>query len=114
MEHLYRLVGLHGQGRIEAFARTAPGWDGPGKGLALKEQSVVLANEYAQSLVDCSYRDKLCVFMTHEGHLVLDWLDKDDLCISLEFAPGGVGVFVEKTGAEFVAPMGDPRIPEPD
>jgi hypothetical protein len=112
--NLYRLVGSNGQGRIELFRQTEPGWD-HGEGLALSHASLKMAEEYCEGMRYCM---GVSVFMSQEGHLVLSWCDPPSAIpgqgqvVEVEFG-GVVSVFIERTGEEFRVLSGDPRIPIP-
>lgn len=90
-------VGAAGLKRLESFLQLRPGWDG-NHSKPVDLQSVETFSNFFSST---GLRpNKLGVFMSAQGNVVVNWPDQNGSLVELEFQPSGVEYFIEKTGDE--------------
>ncbi|MFC5438513.1 hypothetical protein [Rhodanobacter ginsenosidimutans] len=86
------VLGELGIQRLESFLQLRAGWDGPtSKPIRLDSIDV-----FSQFFSDTALRpEQMGVFMSAEGNVVVNWLDKTAQLVELEFDPDGVNYFIE-------------------
>lgn len=96
-------IGAAGLRRLENFFRLQAGWDGKfSKPIALNSVMV-----FSSFFAETGLRpDRLGVFMSSQGNVVVNWPDPDNQLIELEFTPSGVEYFIEKDEEEGIVPKG--------
>ena len=97
-------VGAAGLKRLENFFRLQAGWDGKAsKPIALNSVAV-----FSSFFAETGLRpDRLGVFMSAQGNVVVNWPDQDRHLVELEFHSSGVDYFIERSGEESSVARGD-------
>ncbi|TAL73661.1 MAG: hypothetical protein EPN79_01430 [Burkholderiaceae bacterium] len=97
-------IGLHGLKRLKNFFRLQAGWDGAvSKPIDLSSIGV-FSRFFAETHL-CP--ERLGVFMSGRGNVVVNWLDQDGHLVELEFHSAGVDYFIEGTGDEGMVSVDD-------
>ena len=97
-------VGPAGLKRLENFFRLQAGWDGrASKPIDLNSVAV-----FSSFFAETGLRpDRLGVFMSAQGNVVVNWPDQDGQLVELEFHSSGVDYFIERRGEEGAVARGD-------
>lgn len=98
-EAIKSALGEYNVARLREFAKLSFGWDS-GRGQPLSLSSLKSASQF---LSDTGFRpDNPSVFMSADGNVVLNWLDRSNMSsiIELEFTGGEINYYIEKTDEE--------------
>jgi len=90
-------LGTRAAERLERFMSYAEGWD-EGQGQPINLASL-LAFERFLAIADLSGLS-VALFMTVDGHVVINWLDSADKLIEIEFQPDALTCFAEADDSE--------------
>lgn len=90
-------VGTAGLKRLESFFQLKSGWDGVGS----KPINLNSIASFSNFFDETGLRPEgLGVFMSAQGNVVVNWLDKHRQLVELEFSPSGLDYFIEENGEE--------------
>lgn len=98
------VIGDVGVNRLENFFNLQAGWDGPKSRPISLESVEVLSRFFAETGLQPK---EVGVFMSAQGNVVVNWLDREGKLIELEFLPSAVEYFFERTGEEGNVLKGD-------
>ena len=95
-------LGPHAARRLGRLATYADGWD-LGQGRALTSESLL---GLARLLDIADFNDlDVAVFLSHEGHVLLNWPDAQGELVELEVTARRMMCFIAATGEEFELPI---------
>jgi len=95
--HTQQFITKRGFARLVEFGKAKSGWD-RGKGQSLNLESVAEMDIFIHGL---KFKpDRVSVFMSHAGNVVVSWPEPEEGLIELEFLAGAVSYFVESLDEE--------------
>lgn len=97
-------IGDTGSKRLENFFRLQAGWDGDASKPINLNSVEVFSNFFAETGL---HPDRLGIFMSAQGNVVVNWPDQDGQLVELEFLPSGIEYFIERSGEEGAVAKGD-------
>lgn len=90
-------IGSAGIKRLESFFKLQSGWDGRDS-RSISLNSVADFSNFFDETGFCP--EKLGIFMSAQGNVVINWPDQRGQLVELEFHSNGVDYFVEENGEE--------------
>lgn len=90
-------LGSAGIQRLENFLRLQAGWDGPASRPIDLNSVATFSDFFAETGLK---PDQLGVFMSPQGHVVVNWPDDDGQLVELEFQSAKLEYFIEESGEE--------------
>jgi hypothetical protein len=100
-------IGPNGLTRLENFFGLEAGWDGRGS-KPIDLNSVIAFSRFFDTTSLCP--EKLGVFMSAQGNVVVNWLDQEDQLIELEFHSSSIEYFLERSALEGSVSHGDAEL----
>jgi hypothetical protein len=97
-------IGNAGFKRLENFFLLSAGWDGSASKPIDLSSVVVFSRFFSETGLR---PNRLGIFMSAQGNVVVNWLDQDERLVELEFLPTGIEYFIERSGEEGTVPNGD-------
>lgn len=98
------VIGPNGLKRLKSFFRLQAGWDGTVSKPIDLNSVAVFSRFFAETRLN---PERLGVFMSARGNVVVNWLEQDGQLIELEFHSDGVDYFIESAGDEGTVANGD-------
>lgn len=102
-----RKIGLHAANRLKKFTSYRNGWDS-GSGKSLSNDSLRSLETFLSVVPDCS--EGFAIFMSPQGNLILNWYDKANKLIEIEFLKNIVSCYIEATEKEIEIPVNESAI----
>ncbi len=99
-----RKIGLHAANRLKRFASYKNGWDS-GSGKSLSSDSLHSLEKFLNAVSDCS--DGFAIFMSPQGNVILNWYDKANKLIEIEFLKDIIFCYFEATEEEVEIPVNE-------
>ena len=97
-------IGATGLKRLKDFFDLQAGWDGR----ASKPISLQSVDVFSRFFEDTGLRpERLGIFMSSQGNVVVNWPDPGGELIELEFQPAGIEYFFERSDEEGFVPRSD-------
>ena len=97
-------IGANGLKRLETFFRLQAGWDGTASKPIDLNSVAVFSRFFAETRLN---PERLGVFMSARGNVVVNWPEQDGQLVELEFHSDGVDYFIESASDEGTVPIGD-------